>query len=99
MGSFDIIKPLLSTLLSSSNVDGSQVGGRESNPGQLGEKLERYPLCYAAPYLVLFNEQLTPSKFFCENYFWQLDFNPPPLGIEAILLFPPFSDFESLLFT
>ena len=43
--SFDIIMPHLSN----SAFDKSQGRGRESNPGPMGEKQERYPLCYAAP--------------------------------------------------
>ena len=50
MGSFEIIKPPLSTFLSSSAIDKYQCWGQESNPGPLCEKRERYPLWYAAPH-------------------------------------------------
>ena len=46
MDSIDIIKPL-STVLSNTVNKSQQC--RESNPGPLGAKRERSPLCYAAP--------------------------------------------------
>ena len=47
MGSLDIFKPTQFTFLSSTAADKSYRQGRELSQGSLGEKRERYRLCYA----------------------------------------------------
>ena len=59
MGSIDIIKPLCTALGSAINKSRQY---RESNPGQLGAKRERYPLCYAAPYIHNFAIEMKQKK-------------------------------------
>ena len=56
MGSIDIFKPL-STVLSSTFNKSQQHQKKkrqELNPGSQGAKRERYPLCYTAPFLLLY---------------------------------------------
>ena len=87
MGSINISKPLLSTALASSAVDLTSAKSRilqkknswecqETNPGPLGTKRERYPLCYAAYKLTSFflngfqdwRALMGPTKVFKTRY-------------------------------
>ena len=62
MVSLDIIKPL-SAVLSSGVYKSRQCG--EANPRLLGAMLEYYPLCYAAPFPVIFK-----VKFLLFRWMW-----------------------------
>ena len=87
MGSNDIIKPL-STDLSRAVIESLQHRiilisekfreCRESNPGPLGVKRERYPLCYAAPQ--------PPLSFVDQMSFRSKVLRPKPTGLVILFL-------------